>query len=375
MDSTVPGITFDGEEVCNFCHLQSKLEQEYPLGALGQARLEKMLAMVRRYGHGKNYDCIIGISGGRDSTFTLYQAVKNWGLRPLAVHFNDGFGNPVAGKNMVKATERLGVEMYTVSADWRESKDLRLSFLKASTPDTDGGCDIGISAALFGAAAKFGIKYILIGNSFRTEGICPLSWNYLDGKYISEVQKIFGTVKLRPWKPMDPGYNLRASHLFYYLLIKGIRTVTPLYYTNYVRKEADEILKNELQWEYTGAHYFDSLYQSVMTYVLREKFKIDRRKFNYSALIRSGQMPRAEALERVRSVYVIEDPKIIDLCIKRLGISREEFNGYLSRPPKTFRDYPSTYPLIRGLKWPIFLATRARILPGVTYSKFFNCGT
>jgi len=374
VDESVPGANLDADDTCAYCRLHARMELQYPNDERGEAILERMIAKVRRAGKGRKYDCVIGLSGGRDSTYTLYRAVRHWNLRPLAVHFNDGFGNPMAGENMQKTVDKLGVDLSYYTSDWRESKDLKLAFLKASTPDLEEGTDIGIAAALYGASAKNGVKYIVIGQSFRTEGISPLPWNYLDGHYLQAVHKRFGSVKLRPWQASDPGFNLRARHLAYYSLCRGIRTITPLYYTDYVRMEVDEILKRELDWEYPGAHYFDDLYQSLMSYVYRTKFGIERRRFNYSALVRSGQMSREHALDSLSEPYALEDEKVIGLCIKRLGITREEFDSYMQLPPKTFKDYPSDYTLIRMLRPVIYGLSSVGILPKVTYEKYFHCG-
>lgn len=374
VDTTVPGATFDENGICSYCHLQDKLAAEFPNGTEGEKIINRYLSKIIKSGKGEKYDCVLGLSGGRDSTFTLWLAVKKWDLRPIAVHFNDGFGNPIAGENMIKACKKLGVELRTITSDWRESKDLKIAFLKASTPDMEEGADIGIATALYGVAAKENIKYIIIGQSFRTEGIAPLTWNYLDGKYLKEVHKKFGQEKLRKWTPEDPGFNLSLKEMFYYAVVRRIKTIPLLYYYDYIRSEAEKPLKAELDWVYTGAHYFDDLYQSLMSYVNRVKFNIDRRKYNYSALIRSGQMNREEALEKVKSVYVIEDPKVIDLCIKRLGLSKEEFAEIMKLPLKTFRDYPNHYKLIKLFKYPIFILSKLNLLPGTAYDKYFHCG-
>lgn len=374
VDTTVPGAVFDDKGECSYCKLHDKLSRMFPNGEEGRKIIRKNIEKIKAAGKGKKYDCIVGVSGGRDSTFTLWLAVKEWGLRPLAVHFNDGFGNPVAGENMIKACKKLGVELRTITSDWRESKDLKIAFLKASTPDLEEGTDLGIATALYGVATRENVKYIIIGQSFRTEGIMPLEWNYLDGKYLRAVHHIYGKEKLRPWTPEDPGFQLNVFHLFYYTVIRGIRTIPMLYYYDYVRSEAEKILKAELDWVYTGAHYFDDLYQALMQYVYRVKFNIDRRKINYSALIRSGQMSREEALERVKQIYVIEDPKVISLCIKRLGLTEEEFNEILKLPKKTFRDYPNHYNLIKHFKWPIKILSKINLLPGTAYDKYFSCG-
>jgi N-acetyl sugar amidotransferase len=374
MDTTVPGISFSPEGECNFCALHDKMAAEFPNDHRGEAIIQKWVSKIKVAGKGKKYDCVVGISGGRDSSYTIHYVKKVLGLNPIAVHFNDGFGNPVAGENMVKACKILGVELRTITSDWRESKDLKLAFLKASTPDMEEGTDIGIATSLYGVAAKENIKYVIIGQSFRTEGIAPLSWNYLDGKYLYAVHKQFGTVPLRKWHPHDPGFNLGIREMFYYSIQKGIRTVPLLYYHDYVRKDVDRLLESELSWTNPGAHYFDDLYQSVMSHLNRVKFGIERRLFNYSALIRSGQMDRNEALERIKSTYSIEDPKIISLCIKRLGLTQEEFDSIVSAPPRTFRDYPSNYTLIRWMRIPIWIACKMSLLPGSAYDKYFNCG-
>jgi len=373
VDETVPGHNFDEEGLCSYCRLHEKLERRYPLGKEGEVALNASIEKIKRQGRNKKYDCIVGISGGRDSTYTLYLAKKVWNLRPIAVHFNDGFGNPVAGENMIKVSKKLGVELRTITSDWRESKDLRIAFLKASTPDFGTPTDIGIANALYGVAAKEGVKNILIGQSFRTEGIAPLEWNYLDGKYIKEVHKIFGKNPLRKWTPTDGGFNLGISHMIYYAVYLRIKTIPILYNFNYVRPEAEKVIKKELDWIYPGAHYYDDLYQSLMCYIMREKFNIDRRKYNYSALVRSGQMTRERALKHLKEVYVIEDPKVIKLCIKRLGLREEEFAEIMALSPKTFRDYPTSYGWIKLLKWPIKLLSKMNLLPSTAYDKYFKC--
>ncbi len=372
-DTTIPGIKFDNDGVCNFCHLHDKLEKLFPSGKEGEKILDSIFKIAREVGKNKKYDCVIGVSGGRDSTYLLYNAVKVWGLRPLAVHFNDGFDNPIAGENMVKACKKLDVELRTVTSDWREAKNLKITFLKASTPELNLGTDIGIGSSLYGVAHKEGIKTILIGQSFRTEGIKPLSWSYFDGDYLRNVQKKIGSIKLAKWEPNNPRFNLGLKELLYYTVIRKIKTYTPFYYTDYIRKDAEEALE-ELDWVYPGAHYFDDLYHSLIKYVTRTKFKFDLNLNSDAALVRSNQMTRQEALKRAHGVYHIEDDKIINLCIKRLGLTREEFDLFMKIPPKTFKDYKTSYKYIRAFKPIIWGMSRLNMIPKITYDKYFNCG-
>ena len=373
MDTTSPGIAFDKKGECGFCKLHDKMENLYPLNEEGKAQLNKTIRNMKKAGKNRKYDCVIGVSGGRDSTYLLYKATKEWGLRPLAVHFNDGFDNPIAGENIKNAVRKLGVELRTITSDWRESKEIRIAFLKASVPNLEVGTDLGIFSTLYGVAAKEDCKHIFTAHSFRTEGIAPLTWNYLDARYLKAILKKFGTVKLRKWKIDDPGYTLNLASLSYYMLFRGIKAMTPLYYVNYTRKDVDDIIKNELDWVNPGAHYFDDLWQSLLYYVYRVKFNIDKRRFNYSALIRSGQMARDKALERVSEVYEIEDPKVINLCVKRLGLTHEDLEEFISRPPKTFLDYPTYYNFIKFLRLPIKIASKMHMIPAGAYDKLFNC--
>lgn len=371
-DTTVPGITFNTHGVCNYCDFHDEMEKIFPNGEEGRRILGRLFDGVKRKGKGKKYDCVAGISGGRDSIYLLYFLVRIWGLRPLAVHFNDGFDNPVAGENMVNACRILGVELRTITSDWREAKQLKIDFLKASVPDLNMGTDIGIASSLYSVAAKEGVKYVFIGQSFRTEGIKPLTWSFFDGDYLRNVHAMFSDLPLRKWEPYDAGFNLGVKELFYYTVIRGINTYTPLYYWDYDRPEAQEIIERELEWEYPGAHYFDDLYHSLIKYVHRVKFNIDMNMNSDAALVRSGFMEREEALARAHSVYKIEDPKVIDLCIKRLGLKREEFDAWMALPPKTFKDYPTMYNWIKPFRWPVKWCAHLNLIPKVAYYKYFE---
>ena len=373
-DSSVPDIKFDADGICNFCHLHNAVEKIFPNAEKGQIILEKIYTQIKKKIRSKNYDCVVGISGGRDSIYLLYLTVKLWGLRPLAVHFNDGFDNPVAGENMVNACRKLGVELRTITSDWRESKALKIDFLKASTPDLNMGTDVGIASALFGVAALENIKYILIGQSFRTEGIKPLTWSFLDGTYLKSVHKKFTQTPLRQWTPDDPGFNLGIKEMFYYTVIRGIHTLLPMYNFNYIRKDAEQLIVKELNWVYPGAHYYDDLYHSLIKYVHRVKFNIDMNMNSDAALVRSGQLDRDTALQRAHSVYAIEDPKVIELCIKRLGLTQEAFDSFMILPPKTFKNYKTSYSYIKAAKYIIKLLSALNILPKITYYKYFYFG-
>ena len=179
-DTSIPGIEFDCNGVCNLCYDYDERDKNYPINVEGKGRLTAIINDVIEHGKRKEYDSLIGVSGGTDSTYCLYLA-KLWGMNPLAVHFDNGWNTDIAVSNIKRATDKLGIDLYTVVADWEEFKDLQIAFLKASVPDADIPTDIAIQSVLYQVAAKEGIKYIINGSNFRTEGNQPPAWSYGDG--------------------------------------------------------------------------------------------------------------------------------------------------------------------------------------------------
>ena len=373
-DETVPGISFDDNGVCNYCHLHDELCEMFPNGEKGTKQLNKIIKNIKQQSKNKEFDCVVGISGGRDSIYLLYNAVKVWKLRVLAVHSNDYFDNPIATENMRKAVEKLNIKFINVCYQKELAYELKRDFLKASVPDLNMGTDIAIATALYSTAYKYGIKNIFIGQSFRTEGIKPLEWSFFDGKYLKTVHNMFGEIPLPKWTPENPTYNLDLKEMFFYAVLKGIKTFTPNYYINYVRKEAEEIIKNELDWVYPGAHYFDDLYHSFIAYVHRVKFHINLNINSDSALVRDGQLTREEALDRANKPYHIENDKVIEDCLKKINVSQLDFDKIMKLPLKTFKNYNTSYNIIKMLKYPIKMASTLNIVPKVVYKKYFEFG-
>ena len=373
-DNSVPGINFDINGVCNFCHLHDELCEIFPNGERGTQPLHKIIKDIKKHSKNKEFDCVVGISGGRDSIYLLYNAVKVWKLRVLAVHSDDYFDNPIATENMKKAVEKLNVQFVNVCYPKELACELKRDFLRASVPDLNMGTDIAIATALYSTAYKYGIKNIFIGQSFRTEGIKPLEWSFFDGKYLKTVHNMFGKIPLPKWTATNPTYNLDLKEIFFYTVLKGIKTFTPNYYINYVRKDTEEIIKEELDWIYPGAHYFDDLYHSFIAYVHRVKFHINLNMNSDSALVRDGQMTREEALYRKNKPYHIENDKVIEDCLKKINVSQQEFDKIMKLPLKTFRNYNTSYNIIKILKYPIKMASTLNIIPKVVYKKYFEFG-
>jgi N-acetyl sugar amidotransferase len=364
MDQTIPEIQFDEHGECQFCKIHDVLEMKYPLGPQGEQRLEKVIEKIKLAGKGKPYDCLCGTSGGRDSTWTLLLA-KKYGLRPLAVHFDNGWNSEIAVRNIKNATEILKIDLETVVANWDEFKDIQMAFLKASVPDVEIPTDVAIHKVMHKIAAQEGIQYILNGHSFRTEGVAPRGWTYMDGRYIRSIQKQFGQAHLKDF------HNFNVNDLIYYSFIKAIKVIPILNYLPYNQKEVSDIITKELNWEYYGGHHHESTYtEFIQSYLLPQKFNIDKRKTEWSALIRSGQMTRVEALDKIQSTPYQYRKELIDYIVSKFSMSKEEWEVLYHLPVKSYHDYPTYYPVMLKFKKIIKKMTELNLLPELLYLKY-----
>ncbi len=366
MDDTVKGISFDEKGECTFCKIHDELESKYPLNEETPYHLKLLADKIKNDGKGKKYDCIVGVSGGRDSTYTLYNAVK-LGLRPLAVHFDNGWNSEIAVQNIKSATDILGVDLHTHVADWEEFKDLQRSFLFASVPDAEVPTDWVIFSVLFSEAAQYNVKYIVHGHSFRTEGTTPLTWTYMDGKYVQDVQSRFGKLKLKSFP------NMSMSKYIYYSLFKKINQIRILYYYHYNEKEVLRVLEEELGWKNYGDKHHESKYTAFFqAYILTRKFNIDKRKLHYSAKVRNGQLTRDQAIEVIKKDPYTGGMESLDYCLKKLDLSYEEFDKIMNENPKSFLDYNSYYNLVQTFKTPISWGNKMGIVPDTVFKKYFS---
>jgi N-acetyl sugar amidotransferase len=367
MDTTVPEIVFDHNGECQFCKMHDRMDELYPRDPAFRAReLEKIVDKIRKSGKGKPYDCVCGVSGGRDSTYVLHVA-NSLGLRPLAVHFDNGWNSTIAVSNIYHATNKLKIDLETEVADWDEFRDLQVSFLKASVPDVEIPTDVAIHTVLHRIAAQEGIKYVLNGHSFRTEGIAPIGWTYMDGKYIEAIQNIYGRKSLRNFK------NFKIFSLLYYSFYKNIKVIPILNYFDYDHQLIGELLEKELKWKYYGGHHHESTYTYfIQSYLLPRKFKIDKRKTELSAAVREGKIDRSTALDEVHNTPYPTDEKLLKYVLNKLDISMNEWSEIYNTPPKSFKDYPSYYSVMRALKQPIKIACDSGMLPELLYLKYLG---
>lgn len=362
-DETVPNIHFDENGVCNYCHIHDQLDREYPTGEEGEKRLHAIADQIRKEGRGKQYDLIVGVSGGCDSTYMLYLA-KQLGLRPLAVHFDNTWDSNIAVENIQTALKTLDIDLFTYVVDNKEYDDIQRSFLKAGVLDIEAPTDLGLASVLNLAAEKYRVKYIFEGHSFRTEGVAPLGWVYMDGKYIESIQKQFGSLPLKTYP------NMLMPNFIKWTAILGIKKIRPLYYMDYVKKDAMAIITQELGWEWYGGHHLENRFTAFWhTYFATRRFGIDGRLLGYSALVRSGQMMREQGLELVAQPQQY-DPELIEMVKKRLGLSDEEFERLMTQPKKTYRDYKTykkTFQRMRPFWWLMYKLNR---VPKSFYMKF-----
>jgi N-acetyl sugar amidotransferase len=335
LNSDFPGIQFDSEGVCNNCHSFDESNKKYAITEKNTKKLATHIEKIKKDGCGKEYDCIIGVSGGRDSTYCLYIAQK-WGLRPLAVHYDNNMNSKIAVENIKKACSILDIDLSTFIVNWEEYKDLQRSFLFASVPSVDIPTDHAFITVLHKIAYKKHIKYIFLGSSFRTEGAGSVEWSlHNDEKFILDIQKKFGT---RPLKE----FPIRSIRDWITWRFRGNEVVRPYYITEYNNEKVSSILTEELGWKYYGGHHFENIFTRwAFGYLLPTKFNIDKRVTDYSALVLSHQMTRDEALEKMKQPIYTKDQEKEDrrYITSKLELSTSEMDSILNNPPKRNTDY------------------------------------
>lgn len=360
MDETAPEIAFLSDGRCSFCfNYDEHRTKELFSDAAGAARLESLIEEIRRAGAGKPYDCLIGISGGVDSSYVAYVVAQKYGLRALAIHLDNGWNTELAVDNVERIVKELKIDLTTHVLDWNEFRDIQVAFMRASVSNIEIPTDHAIWAVLVKTAARMGIRYIIAGNNVVTESIMPESWLYgsKDSRLIRAIHRRYGRVPMRSYP------YLTTFDYAQYLLLRGIRWVPILNYLPYVKSSAKQLLKDELGWrDYGGKHYESTFTRFFHAYYLPRKFGFDLRKSYCSALVCSGQMTREEALEEVSRepappALVAEDREYV---MKKLGLDEAEFERIMVAPNKTFADYPNSDALWRRMDWLVRWA-RARI--------------
>ncbi len=362
-DSTVPNIFFDKKGECNYCATHTELDKQYPLGDEGWSRLKSLAAEIKQQGKNKKYDCVVGVSGGCDSSYLVYQ-LKELGLRPLAAHFDNTWNSPIATQNIYNVLDKLDVDLYTKVVSNKEYDDIYRSFMLAGVRDIESPTDIGLASTLYMAAEKYGLKYIIEGHSFRTEGISPLGWLYMDGKYTQSIHREFGREKMNTYP------NMTLYRFLKWTVLKGIKRIRPLYNMDYNKEEVKAFLSKEFGWEWYGGHHLENRFTAFYhSYFMPKRFNIDQRILGYAALSRSGQMEREEAL-KIMQTDVPYSQEVVDLVKKRLGFSDQEFQRVMTAPQRhwtEFKTYKKSFERLRPL---FYLLLKAGKVNESFYMKF-----
>lgn len=347
MDTTDSVIQFDEKGMCDHCHnyYENILPNWHP-DEQGRKKLDEVVAQIKKDGQGKKYDCIIGLSGGVDSSYLAYFAVKKLGLRPLLFACDTGWNLNVAVQNVEKITKGLNMPLHTEIVNWNEMRDLQLSFFKAQVPYQDIPQDHVIFASLYNYAAKNGIKYVLTGGNNSTECVRePIEWVYQnDIRMLKDIHKKFGTIPLKTL----PLCGMFKAHL-YYRYIKGMKVVKPLDLIPYTKADAIATLQKEFGWEPYANKHFESVFTRFYEgYWLIKKFGYDKRRCHFSSLILTGQLKRDEALEILKNPPYDEKQAMEDLeyVAKKMGLTKDEFLDLMKQENKTYKDYKNTSGLI-----------------------------
>ena len=334
VDTSDVDIAFDSDGVSNYYKKYDYYFEMYGhKDGTSNQRLNKIVERIKNDCINKEYDCIIGLSGGIDSSYLLYYAVEILNLRVLPFHVDTGWNSEIAVSNISKMVEKLNLNLHTLVLDWNEIRDLQKSFLIAGVPNLDIPQDHSFNAAIYREAAKFDIKYILNGNNFVTESILPNSWGYdaTDLTHLLDIHSKFGNVKLKTY----PKLTL-FKKFFYYPVIKKNISVEPLNYIDYDKDKAIDLLKEKFDWKSYGGKHNESLFTKFFqSYYLIKKFGFDKIKAHLSSLIVANKISRDEAIQ------ILKKPALSDLEIKneieffcsKLDISLKNFEVIMNEPP------------------------------------------
>lgn len=341
MDTTDSQIYFDDQGVCDHCKtFYSDIEPKWHPDEKGWLEIQAVAEKIKTAGKGKDFDCIIGMSGGIDSSYLTYLAKEKLGLRPLVFHVDAGWNSQIAVNNIEKIVDKLGLDLYTEVIDWEEMKDLQLAFFKSGVSHIDSPQDHAFFATMYKFAEKHKVNYILTGGNYSTECVRnPLEWMYYqsDSRQLKDIHKKFGKRPLKNY----PVTNI-LWHKIVLPYIKGIKLIRPLDFMPYQKEEATQFLVDNFGYQRYAQKHFESRFTKFYeSYWLPKKFGYDTRKVQYSSLILTGQMSRDEALEKLKTPAYDEEQIAheFEYIATKLGISVAELQGYMNAPNKTYRDY------------------------------------
>ena len=363
-DERVSYISFDENGVCNYCHQLENLKNDYGTATTkGEKQFIKIIEQIKKDGKNKKYDCIIGVSGGTDSSYMLYLA-KQWGLRPLAVHYDNTWNSAIATENIRKVLTALDIDLYTHVTDNKEADDIFRSFFYADVAEIEASTDLALAEVMYRAAWKYKVKYVLEGHSFMEEGITPVGGNYFDRKYIKSIHKMFGKLPMKSYPLMT------ITRFLFWSMFAKIQKIRPFWYIDYNKDDAKKFLEKEYDWKYYGGHHLENRMTAFFHSIyLPQKFNTDMRNNTLSALVRNGKKDRLEAWKEYNTPPYIEKD-LLEYFKKRLELSDEEYEKIMARKPKSWTEYP-TYKKTFELLRPLFkILAKANLVPMSFYLKY-----
>lgn len=364
-DSRTPAITFDDNGVCNYCKMVKLLKDEYQTGLpKGEQTINTIVEEIKQAGIGKKYDCIIGVSGGTDSSYMVYWALQK-GLRPLAVHYDNTWNTSIATQNIRKVLGKLNVDLFTHVCDNKEVDDIFKAFFTAGVPEIEASTDLALAETMYRAAAKFKVKYVLEGHSFIAEGISPLGKNYFDGKYIKSIHSKYGKLPLKTY-PLMTFWKFIKWTTFY-----RIKKIRPLWYIEYSKEEARSFLEKEYGWEYYGGHHLENRMTAFFHSIYcPQKFNIDYRNNSLSASLRAGIISRAEAIKEYYETPPYIESELLDYFKKRLNLTDEEYDSKMKETPRYWEEFPTYKKRFEFLRPFFFTLMKASLVPRSFYEKY-----
>lgn len=341
MDETDANIKFDEHGVCNHCHRFDEVQSlQLFSGVDGETRLQNIVDKIKKEGAGKEYDCIIGLSGGVDSSY-LAVKIKDFGLRPLVVHVDAGWNSELAVSNIEKIIKHCGYDLHTHVMNWEEMRDLQLSYMKAAVANQDVPQDHAFFSSMYHFAVKNDIKYILSGGNLATEAVFPDSWHgsAMDAINLKDIHRTYGSKPLRDYKTIS-----FFEYYFWYPFAKGMRTVRPLNFMEYDKREAEKYLQETVGYRSYARKHGESIFTKLFqNYYLPTKFGYDKRKLHYSSMILSGQMSREEAVVKLAEpLYAVDElENDIDYFCKKMRVNRQQFDELMQAPIHDYSDFKS----------------------------------
>ena len=364
-DERIPSIAFDIDGVCNYCHQVSNLIKSYGTGReKGENEFKRIVNEIQKNGAGKKYDCVIGVSGGTDSSYLLHLARTEWNLKPLAVHYDDTWNTSTATMNMKKVLDATDIDLYTHITDNKEACDIYRAFFFAGVAELCGAPDLAYNYLLRKVAAAHGVSYIIEGHSFVAEGITPLGRNYFDGKYVKSIHKKFGKIPMRTYPLMTFMRFLKSS------LIDRPKIIRPYWYIKYSKSEAQNLLTEKYDWQNYNGHHLEnrmsSFYHSIYN---PTKFNVDLRNNTLSARVRTGELSRETAWE-IYNTTPVKEEGIVKYFKKRLALSDEEYTEVMAAAPKSWVEYPTYKKRFELLRPLFYLLAKANLVPMSFYLKY-----